>query len=258
MNQDIVTKSFEILEKSVDETERSIKQYISTTTLDRGKDIMLPKGLDESNYRKNPVVLFNHDRDLIVGKNLWLKKESDGVLAKTQFANTPFADDIYILNKEGCLNAWSIGFMPRKWDFDQEKGITTYTDWELYEYSSVSVPMNQDAVNTAKSMVKSDMAKGLFEKQEMSTEIKSLLLSFPKEIERLDSMIKEMNAKIEDKDWVESMESAERKIFELSKEIEELKKKLTTKTLGSLGDKKGEIEKAISGELRSLINNNKN
>lgn len=253
MNQDIVTKSFEILEKSVDETERSIKQYISTTTLDRGKDIMLPKGLDETNYRKNPVVLFNHDRDLIVGKNLWLKKESDGVLAKTQFANTPFADDIYILNKEGCLNAWSIGFMPRKWDFDQEKGITTYTDWELYEYSSVSVPMNQDAVNTAKSMVKSDMAKSLFEKQEMSTEIKSLLLSFPKEIERLDSMIKEINAKIEDKDWVESMESAERKIFELSKEIEELKKKLTTKTLGSLGDKKAEIEKAISGELRSLI-----
>lgn len=251
MNQDLVTKDFEILEKSVDDAERSIKQYISTTTLDRGKDIMLPKGLDETNYRKNPVVLFNHNKDLVIGRNLWLKKESDGVLAKTQFANTPFADDIYILNKEGCLNAWSIGFMPRKWDFDQEKGITTYTDWELFEYSSVSVPMNQDAVNTAKAMVKSDMAKNLFEKQEMTVEIKNLLLSFPKDIERLDSLIKELDAKIEDKDWYESMETVERKIFELNEEIKELKKKLETKTLGSLGEHKSEIEKAISGELRS-------
>lgn len=251
MNQDLVTKDFEILEKSVDDAERSIKQYISTTTLDRGKDIMLPKGLDETNYRKNPVVLFNHNKDLVIGRNLWLKKESDGVLAKTQFANTPFADDIYILNKEGCLNAWSIGFMPRKWDFDQEKGITTYTDWELLEYSSVSVPMNQDAVNTAKAMVKSDMAKNLFEKQEMTVEIKNLLLSFPKDIERLDSLIKELDAKIEDKDWYESMETVERKIFELNEEIKELKKKLETKTLGSLGEHKSEIEKAISGELRS-------
>ena len=254
MEQDLVTKDFEILEKSIDENERSIKQYISTTSLDRGKDIMLPKGLDETNYRKNPVVLFNHNKDLIVGKNLWLKKESDGVLAKTQFANTPFADDIYILNKEGCLNAWSIGFMPRKWDYDQEKGTTTYTDWELFEYSSVSVPMNQDAVNAAKTMVKSDMAKGLFEKQEMTVEIKSLLLSFPEDIKRLDSLIKEMNSKFEEKDWLESMEKAENEILQLRTEINELKNKLTIKTLGSLGDHKAEIEKAISGELRSLIN----
>lgn len=253
MKQDLVTKDFEILQKEVNNEERSIKQYISTTSLDRGKDIMLPKGLDETNYRKNPVVLFNHNGDLIVGKNLWLKKEDSGVLAKTQFANTPFADDIYILNKEGCLNAWSIGFKPRKWDFDQEKQITTYTDWELYEYSSVSIPMNQDAVNTAKAMIKSDMAKSLFEKQEMTIEIKNLLLSFPEDIKRLDSLIKEMNSKIEEKDWLESMEKAENEILELRKEINELKNKTITKTLGSLGDKKAEIEKAISGELRSLI-----
>lgn len=255
MNPNFVTKDYEILEKEINHEERSIKQYISTTSLDRGKDIMLPKGLDESNYRKNPVVLFNHNKDLIVGKNLWLKKESDGVLAKTQFANTPFADDIYILNKEGCLNAWSIGFMPRKWDYDQEKQITTYIDWELFEYSSVSVPMNQDAVNTAKAMVKSDMAKGLFEKQEMTVEIKSLLLSFPKDIERLDNLYKKLFAKIEEKDWLESMEKAENEILELKKEIKEINNKITTKTLGSLGDKKAEIEKAISGELRSLIHN---
>lgn len=250
MKQDLVTKDFEILEKSVDENERSIKQYISTTTLDRGKDIMLPKGLDEVNYRKNPVVLFNHDRDLVVGKNLWLKKEDNGVLAKTQFANTPFADDIYILNKEGCLNAWSIGFMPKLWEFDQKEGITTYTEWELYEYSSVSVPMNQDAVNTAKAMVKSDIAKGLFEKQEMTTEIKNLLLSFPKEIERLDNLYKELFTKIEDKDWLESMEKAEDEIMELKKEIELLKTKLN-KSVGTLDNKKvfDEVLKEVVGEV---------
>lgn len=248
--QDIVTQDFNIVEKSVDEKERSIKQFISTTSLDRGKDIMSPDGLVETNYRKNPVVLFNHNIDFIIGKNLWLKKEKDGVLAKTQFANTPFADDIYILNKEGCLNAWSIRFTPETWEFDQKSGITTYTLWELLEYSSVSIPMNQDAVNTAKSMIKSDEAKQLFKTIENKNEIEDALKLLASEIKILKDAQDELSKLVVEKDNLESLEDMENKFLNLSKEIEEIKKKLT-KSVGTLDSKKlvDELIKEAIGEV---------
>lgn len=236
MNINLITKDFTILEKSVDDKERSIKQYISTVALDRGNDIMLPEGLDETNFRKNPVVLFNHNTDMVIGKNLWLQKEENGVLSKTQFANTPFADDIYILNKEGCLNAWSVRFVPRKWNYDQEKGITVYTDWELIEYSSVSIPMNQDALNVAKSMIKSDMAKEILKNTENEFEMKQILTGLTKEINALKEAQDEMNKLLRNTD-IDSFEIIENNLFELKKEIEEIKNRLQ-KSVGTLDNKR--------------------
>src|SRR3989304_5446049 len=152
-------------EKKIDVQERSITHYISKKSVDRIGDIVLPDSIDDKNYKKNPIVLFNHHGDLPIGKSLWRKPDLDGVLAKTQFGTTPTADDVYQLNKEGILNGWSIGFIPRKWEFNEKDKVTTFTDIELLEYSSVSVPMNQDAVSEGLKMVKSAEIKEILNKQ---------------------------------------------------------------------------------------------
>lgn len=251
MNPNIITKDYEITQKEINNDERSIKQYISTTSLDRGKDIMIPKGMDETSFRKNPVVLFNHNTDMVIGRNLWLEKEDRGVLAKTQFANTPFADDIYILNKEGALNAWSIRFIPKTWEFNQEQNITKYTGWELLEYSSVSIPMNQDCINVGKSLVKSDIMKSFFEESEKKNKMIEHIKSFEDEIKSLKENQDKLNLLLQEKDNFDNLEKVELAILELAKEIAEIKKHIS---VGTLDNKKvfDEILNKVVGEVSRI------
>jgi hypothetical protein len=176
-----------------------------------------------------------------VGKSLWRKSDGDGVLAKTQFANTPFADDVYQLNKEGVLNAWSIGFIPRKWEFDEKGKITTFTDIELLEYSSVSVPMNQDAVTEGIKMCKTFEVKELLNKQIEESKMTQEILSFKKELKDLKDLVNE-RSELLSKDYLEDLEKAERRILELEKEIKLIKDKLSVGTL----DKKAFIKEVTS------------
>jgi len=207
---DIVRMTFDILEKRIDLKERSVTSYISKSTLDRGGDIVRPEGLDEKNYRKNPIVLFNHNPDKPVGTNLWLKKEDEGVLAKTQFGTTPFADDIFQLTKEKILNAFSIGFIPKVWERDEKEDIVTFTDWELLEYSVVSVPMNPDAVLEGLKMVKSEMAKSIFEAKKESFDIEKLE-------ERVNKLYELYEILQDSQIPIEDLEELERKVLQLTK-----------------------------------------
>lgn len=137
--------------KSFNDEEMIIEHYISTTTPDRYGDVINPMGMDTKNFRKNPVVLFCHDsRSMVIGKNISLTPDEFGIKAKTQFANTHAGREIYRLNREGFLNAWSIGFIPKsKPQTAKINGMeVNYIEkWELLEYSSVPVPANPDSVN---------------------------------------------------------------------------------------------------------------
>lgn len=172
-------------EKEFDRSKRSITHWISKKSVDRGRDIVLPEGIKTNNYKKNPIVLFNHHPFYPIAHNGWLKTKDDGKLAFTEFSTTPFADDIFQLNVEKVLNGWSIGFIPNKWDFDEKSKTTTFTDIELLEYSSVSLPMNQDAVTEGLKMVKSDVVKNILSEARENFEIKSIVNSLKDEIKSL-------------------------------------------------------------------------
>jgi len=172
-------------EKEFDRSKRSITHWISKKSVDRGGDIVLPEGIKTNNYKKNPIVLFNHHPFYPIAHNGWLKTKDDGKLAFTEFSTTPFADDIFQLNVEKVLNGWSIGFIPNKWDFDEKSKTTTFTDIELLEYSSVSLPMNQDAVTEGLKMVKSDVVKNILSEARENFEIKSIVNSLKDEIKSL-------------------------------------------------------------------------
>tara|TARA_Y100001938_G_scaffold142086_1_gene212794 strand:- start:1912 stop:3279 length:1368 start_codon:yes stop_codon:yes gene_type:complete len=143
---------------------RTVVARISTTSVDRDGDVVLPSGLKLQDYRKNPVVLLNHDNgSLPVGKALSVKREADAVIAKIKFAERPaehpitaewVPDTILSLFKQGVLRAFSVGFMPLDMRGATDKDRKRYgddvrrviTSWNLMEFSVVPVPANQDAL----------------------------------------------------------------------------------------------------------------
>ena len=151
----------------VQKGERAVVNYITTGAIDRDGEIVEPTGAKLKNYRQNPVVMWAHRYDqLPVAKNLWVKSDDKGLRAKTRFLEHDFADQVYRLYSESiydgkkdtgpALKAFSIGFVPLKWDDDgaqakdkKTKPKRTYTEWELLEYSCVPVPSNPEALTIA-------------------------------------------------------------------------------------------------------------
>lgn len=255
MELDKKTLDFTIVEKQLNADERSVTSYVSKVTVDRAGDIVEPDGLDDKNYRKNPIVLFNHNYDAPVGKNLWLKKEKDGVLAKTQFAKTAFADDIFQLVKEGVLSAYSIGFLPKIWEWDEEGETLTFKEWELLEYSIVSVPMNPDAINDSLKMVKSDVAKEILTKQLEGDKIKSQLELITSEHNQLKKRLEEIVSQITNP-VSDISEENKNKIIELENEIKQIKENISKKveTLDTEQIKQ-KLNEYIIGEVSRLKKN---
>ena len=56
--------------------ERAVVMNVSTRDMDRDAEIIMPKGLDLSQYLKSPVVLDSHDYSkLPIGKAVWIKAD---------------------------------------------------------------------------------------------------------------------------------------------------------------------------------------
>ncbi len=187
-------KNFIVTEKSFNDKDMTLTHYISTVTPDRFGDIVNPFGMDADNYRKNPIVLFGHSHHSsgnVIGKNIGLFPDEFGVKAITKFADTPVGKDLYILNREGYLNAWSIGYIPKKIKShnsnsnDKKESYNIIDEWELLEYSSVAIPANPDAINLMLKEIKS---------QEVIQEIKISLLQ--NKIEMLEDKIAKKLLKI--------------------------------------------------------------
>lgn len=142
-------------EVQFDEGEQAAISYITTRDIDRDGEIVEPSGADLEAYRKNPVVLFGHKYgELPIGKNIWIKQDDRGLIAKTVYAKHDFAQTVYNYRRDGFPLAQSIGFIPVEWENEPQdvKGCRRrYRKWALLEYSDVPVPANPEAVNIAVS-----------------------------------------------------------------------------------------------------------
>ncbi len=174
--------------KQVDEKERTDVSIISSVSVDRDNEVILPEGCILDNFKKNPVVQYAHRYDLFpVGKALWIKIQDDKIVAKTKYANTEFANDVFNLRKEGFLNGFSVGFIPIEDTMDKkeiEEVKRKYKiegdvqrvikKWELLEYSICNVPANPDAIGLMVKSVKSDTMKKCLEEEKMTIEVKDI------------------------------------------------------------------------------------
>jgi HK97 family phage prohead protease len=142
--------------------ERSVIGYISTDSVDREGEVVIPKGLMLDSFRKSPGVLWCHDYKLPpVGKCLWIKTDDNTVWAKTQFADTPRGNEALYLYKEGFMTGFSIGFIADRTAYGppSQKEMEVRPDWrfakalirkaEVIEYSVAIIACNRDAITRA-------------------------------------------------------------------------------------------------------------
>jgi len=123
---------------------------ISTPEIDRYGTIIIPSGIDYTDYLNNPVVLAQHDSDdLPIGKCLGFAMNGENLEATIQVHRlTEDACQIADLLNAGYLNAVSVGIIPIEYHDETIDGtkVTVYDKSELVEFSVVSIPANRTAL----------------------------------------------------------------------------------------------------------------
>lgn len=131
----------------------TIEGLANAATVDRAQEIISPKAWNLENYKKNPVVLFDHGHDpafgfLPIGKAVEVTPTEDGLYTKIIISGS--SNDkisaVRDLIEEGILKTFSVGFDPKETEKTGEDGKQTMiTKAELIETSIVPIPMNQDS-----------------------------------------------------------------------------------------------------------------
>lgn len=160
--------------------ENEIVGIASTEDADRDGEIIKQAGWDLENFKTNPVILASHNyHSFPIGKATDIAIENGKLMFKAVFSQaTEEAKQAYQLVKEGILNTFSVGFIPREYDAKDQNIITRA---ELLEISLVSVPANARAVVVAKSFSDNTMAHDLIKQWMLSEETKSAVEEIEKE-----------------------------------------------------------------------------
>jgi HK97 family phage prohead protease len=123
-----------------------IQGWANRAVVDRGKDLIKMDAWNINNYKKVPMILFNHDKDKPIGKAVDVRPTDQGLWIKAQLSNSkdPTIAMVRDLVNEGMLNAFSVGFDAQDEQTNPE-GVNEIKQAELYEVSIVTLPMNQDS-----------------------------------------------------------------------------------------------------------------
>ncbi len=179
---------------SIEDGERAIIATMTTNTVDRDGECLIPQGMNATQFEKNPVVMLQHNYfELPVGKVTAIKRGQGKWTAKIVPAERPEThpanlewtpDTVYHLFKQGVMNAVSIGLIPRETRPATDKDIETFgagcrrviSKFDLLELSLCAIPCNPDAVATAvgKGITRSEDSIKIFgeAKAEETPEIK--------------------------------------------------------------------------------------
>lgn len=126
----------------------------TAVTARKGRDghVLIPQGVDTANYKKNPVILWQHRPENPVGRCTGLSVTDDELRGSGEFPSagaSQLADEICALVKSGIVNAVSVGFDPidtAPLDQKRPRNGQCITRSELLEISLVSVPADVGAV----------------------------------------------------------------------------------------------------------------
>jgi HK97 family phage prohead protease len=162
MSIEKVTKRFTF--KAVDTGDRTFTAVINTDTLDRDDEVVLPDGMNSSEFDKSPTVFWNHDYSKPIARCMKLSRGYTEWTAQAKIADKPadwkgdwFPDEVYSLIKQGVVNGTSIGFLPTEVRNPTQKDIERWgpkirrviSKWKMLEFSVTPLPANHDALITA-------------------------------------------------------------------------------------------------------------
>lgn len=151
------TATFKTVEKAALEY-GEVEVVVSNSGVDRHGESINVDGIDLSQIKRNPVVLWAHDySSLPIGKITKIWKTGGNLMARFKLATNlyDFADTVYKMIKEGVISAVSIGGIVRQWNPD---GMSI-DKLEMVELSVVPVGAHRDALVSSKSFSRDTIAR---------------------------------------------------------------------------------------------------
>lgn len=147
-------------------TAKGFEAVITTDSLDRDGEVVIPQGMNAVEYEANPILFWNHDYSQPVGKCVKLKREPNAIRGEFQFAQRPdgfegsyFPEFVASLVGQGVVKGVSIGYVPedggvRRATIDDRKrygprASTVFSKWKLLEISVAPLQANPDALVSA-------------------------------------------------------------------------------------------------------------
>lgn len=124
------------------------KGFASTWDLDEGGDRIIPGAFTAnlSKFMENPVLLFSHQLDKIIGSWKHVEEQEKGLYGEAEInLKTQLGKDVYELVSDGDLKGLSIGYEVEDAANDKITGVRNLIKLKLWEVSIVAIPMNQNA-----------------------------------------------------------------------------------------------------------------
>jgi hypothetical protein len=191
LDASIVEKTFD--SKTVEET-REMQFIISTSTKDRGGEVINMDNWQLERYKSNPIVGYQHEvygggllgspnPDYIIGKsstNLDSYQGKRVLVSKATFEPekiNSLAEKIFQKLLFGSLNAASVGILPvGTGQYKKEEKTYYYDGQELLEWSVVNIPMNGEARRMSIKSLMTQQANDLFKKIKVDEVLKQSIL----------------------------------------------------------------------------------
>lgn len=158
----------DIAVKGVSEKTLKIAGYANTSDKDRSGDIVIPeawaKGIE--NFRRNPILLFQHDHNKPIGKVNTVTVDKKGIFVEASVSEAAEKQHgVKTLISDGVLKSFSVGFRVKDADYDKRSDTFYIKDVELLEISVVSVPANQNSLFSIRKSFEDDSSYADFKKQ---------------------------------------------------------------------------------------------
>lgn len=165
---------FKRFNTKAEQTDKAITFIASTDTPDRYGDIVDQRGWDLTAYKRNPIVLLNHNpQQLPIGRGHAYVKNGQLMLDVEFDKNDDMAQKVERKVRSGFINAVSVGFQPsesiqrNKLPTDHQyhgKSGYYFPKSELLEVSIVTIPANNEATlskHYTSNLTLSDVAKSM-------------------------------------------------------------------------------------------------
>lgn len=126
---------------------------VTKDMVDRDGERVLPMGGNYNNFKKNPIMFYNHSRwDSPIGKWSDIEVKEDSVEMRGWISDTTnISKNVLGLIKDDVIRTASIGFKPLVWSEDEkdklpgQKGVTI-KEYEILEVSVCDIPANPESV----------------------------------------------------------------------------------------------------------------
>lgn len=226
---------------------------------------ILTEGINLDRFNKNPIMLFNHDRNNVIGTWKNVRKDGDKLLALPNFDDDESSSTIKNKVDKGTLKTASVGIEILKFEEEEDKFVITESN--LLETSIVSIPQNDEAemvnnlvlMSSGEPIELDEFIKN--NNNKMEKEVKIDNVNEAPETEVTETVEVEVKAEVETEDLNAAKVELELKLENSLTEIEVLKSSIDEKSkeIEERDNKITELELSIKSyedeKFNALLNN---